>query len=125
NIKTKLFLPLLPLVPHPLPGNLPRGTPAIPPGTPRVSRKFDDNTRRVLRTPLGPLPRRHLDFDILEDDEKENQEPPEVQKEEEPTQTPPDLLSQLLHKWGEAIDQLADHILRDLKDYKLKLGIPQ
>ncbi|ADH29809.1 hypothetical protein, partial [Human papillomavirus 121] len=125
NIKTKLFLPLLPLAPLPLPGNLLRGTPAIPPGTPKLSRRYDES-RRGPRIPLCPPVRKHLDFDITEDDEKENQELPGAQREEEPTsQTPPDLLTQLLHKWGVAIDQLADIILQDLKDCKQKLGIPQ
>ncbi|ATQ38335.1 ^E4, partial [Gammapapillomavirus 10] len=126
DTKTKLFLPLLPPAPFPLPGSLPRGTASLPPpNTPRPPRK-EDILRRSLRSNPGlPPTRKLLEFDF-DDDEKENKDPQGPQKEEDQTlQTPPDLLTLLLQKWGQALDQLAEAITQDLKDYKSKLGIPQ
>ncbi|ADQ85970.1 E4, partial [Human papillomavirus 133] len=126
NFKTKLFLPLLPPAP-PAPGSLHRALVPVPPGTPKPGRKATEDFRRNLRAGLGPL-RQRLQFDIPEEDDKENQEPheePQRNEEEPPPQTPQDLLSQVLSKWGLAIDQLAENILLDLRDCKRKLGIPQ
>ncbi|AWK28215.1 E1/E4 protein [Human papillomavirus type 221] len=111
--------------PFPLPGNLPRGTASLPPPhTPRPPRK-EETTRKALRSGLPAL-RKHLEFDF-EDEEKENKDPRNgPQKEEEQTPlTPPDLLSLLLQKLGQAIDQLGEDIIQELKDCKSKLGIPQ
>ncbi|AEM24646.1 hypothetical protein, partial [Human papillomavirus 142] len=128
DIKTKLFLPLLPPAPFPLPGSLPRGTASLPPpNTPRPPRKEELN-KKSLRGPSVGLPptRKYLEFDF-EDEEKENKDPQNgPRKEDDQTlQTPPDLLSLLLQKWGEALDQLGEAITQDLRDYKSKLGIPQ
>ncbi|ADQ85949.1 E4, partial [Human papillomavirus 130] len=128
DIKTKLFLHLLPPAPLlPPPGSLPRSL-GLPPNTPKLTRRSSDDLRRNLRAGLGTPVSRRLTFDIAEEDEKENLEPPEeVQRSEDEQKplTPPDLLSQLLSKWGHAIDQLAEDILVDLRDYKKRLGIPQ
>nr|AYA94456.1 MAG: E4 protein [Human papillomavirus] len=89
-----------------------------PPGTPRPRRFTDEernkHRRRVLGLPFGG----RLDDD---DDEKENKAPPKDDDEEEPLPQAP--IAQLLEKLERAIDQLSDQVLRDLSDFKRKLGI--
>nr|CAD1807594.1 E4 protein [human papillomavirus 101] len=83
-------------------GDLPKD-PDRPPAHPRH--------RRPKATPLGTIP---------EGDEsnKENINPNDPGGD-------PSLLSSLLHQWGKDIDCLIDTIVRDLQDYKTRLGIHQ
>ncbi|ATQ38230.1 E4 [Gammapapillomavirus 7] len=76
---------------------------------------------RVRRKATGTTIRRRLEDEFTDgDDEKENR-PPGEENNEGPPQTH---MSQLLTQWGHDIDRLKERVIRDLDDYKLKLGIP-
>ncbi|ADQ85942.1 E4 [Human papillomavirus 149] len=86
-----------------------------PPPVPR------DVLDRVRRRATGTTIRRRLEDEFTDgDDEKENR-PPGDENNEGPLQTH---MSQLLTQWGHDIDRLKERVIRDLDDYKLKLGIP-
>nr|AEX31156.1 E4 protein [Human papillomavirus] len=95
----------------------PQGTNIPHPPTPHLLRKPEEHRNRMRRQHLG-LPSGNRSDDDGEEDEKENRQP----KDNDFLDS---LVSQLLKKWGEAIDQLLDQVTADLKDFKLRLGIPQ
>nr|AYA94051.1 MAG: E4 protein [Human papillomavirus] len=96
----------------------PQGTNSpAPPGTPHPIRRPEEHRNRLRRRNLG-LPTGHQSDDDNEDDEKENRPP----RDNEGLDS---LVHQLLRKWGEAIDLLLEQVTADLRDFKLKLGIPQ
>nr|AYA94242.1 MAG: E4 protein [Human papillomavirus] len=118
-IKMNTFISLLPVLLGGLvtaPHHRPLRT---PPGTPRLTRRLTDEDRHKQRRAALGLPRdssnQRSDDD---DDEKENQQP--VNGGEDLVE---DLVSRLLTKWGEAIDQLLEQISQDLNSFKRRLGI--
>nr|AYA93576.1 MAG: E4 protein [Human papillomavirus] len=100
---------------------LPRGTSLrTPPGTPHPTRRSEEQRNKQRRAALA-LPKGSLRSDD-DEEEKENRPPPQKEDDVYPLQ---DLVSQLLAKWGEAIDQLQEQISQDLKDFRQRLGIRQ
>nr|AYA94759.1 MAG: E4 protein [Human papillomavirus] len=91
------------------------------PGTPHPARKTPDDVK-LKRESLARPPRRHLTYDVDEDEEenkeenKENQEP----KDDERRRA---FLGLLLDRLAEDILQYQEQVLHDLADLRQKLGI--
>ncbi|ADQ85977.1 E4 [Human papillomavirus 134] len=96
-------------------------------GHPHQHPEGSDGKRRYRRAPTLPAsptltgkgPRRNLEGDFDEEENKENRPPTDDEDEEESH------LTQLLKRWGQDIDDLKDHITRGLENYKKRLGIPR
>ncbi|AVY53539.1 E4 [Human papillomavirus type 216] len=95
-------------------------TPRTPPGTPHNRRPTDEARNKQRRQALG-LANGSQRSDDDDDEEKENHQDPRDSGDS----LLDDLLSRLLKKWEEAIDQLEQQISQDLKGFKRRLGIRQ
>ncbi|AXN57298.1 E4 [Macaca mulatta papillomavirus 4] len=148
DIKTILFLLLLPALQKRLGLGPRRGSLLVPPDTPRPTRRLEgdggrytlhlEGARRALTFP-PPSEKRLKGLEEEEWDEEDNngdkenrdphneENPPAANEGASTSQTPQpdDLLSHLLAKLGRDIDQLKEAIDHDFSNYKTKLGIRQ